>query len=69
MAATVPELKKKIAEQEECEEAMKTELGEVKKQMLNMKIKHLEERHEIEEQNVKLTKEKHIMEELMPNCW
>jgi len=73
LAVTVPELKKKITEQEKHGEAWKTELGEKNKQLLNLKVKHLErqkEWQETEEQNVKLLEKsnmmvEHLKEELM----
>ena len=46
LAVTVPELKKKITEQEKHGEAWKTELGEKNKQLLNLKVKHLERQKE-----------------------
>ena len=73
MAAIVPELRKKIAEQEKRGEAWKAELVEANKQLVNLKLKHLEREKEwqnIEEQNVRLLEKRnmmveHLREELM----
>ena len=71
MAKTVPELKKKIEELEKCEEVCKAQLGEANKQLVDMRIQHLQmeenlarlvhvgekERQEIEDNNMRLLKE------------
>ena len=42
LAATVPELKKKIGELEKCEEVCKAKLGEANEKLVDMRIQHLQ---------------------------